>query len=749
MTMHDRKRLCVTCAILLILVWTAVWANDFAVAEQAFEQGLYTIAEVYFRAVLVDQAYRPYAPDAAFYLTRIYANQNEFLPFVNAVNVFLATYDFDERCPHVLSDLLERLCAHGAYRLAYEYATRYNYLLDNDEVLCRIGHGMFEQHDTLWAARVFSQCPIEDTILILQAALSSDKEEKISLFEQVKGIKGIVHTIELLLETGDTISAYDAYCSIDTAVYDPELLCRYAKASLLFDIPKMDAACKHLQTISGYEKKTAYFEALAHGTRERLIIPDNEEECRLFITCLALPALDSDLPEGIDLDSILHGSISLEELDSIRSAFPGIYLIDSIYCEALVREGKVHEAFNVIEPYLGYAQTYHYARCVRGLERYSKKDYAGAVQDILLSQNQGPRAQYALAQANTYLGRDPLKAYEAVLSAHLDSTFRVQVQKEMIKLYFQKGMYAEVVALPNDITAGNDTLQKYYMYSLAHLGNVKKADSLALATFGSIDHVQADHYGAYLLANKAYRTARFLYDSLWSTASPLPPAMYYTWALVPMLQGDIDTALARFKEFIRHGTPDRPYYLSMFKSATIHYLREEFDSAAYYYGEAGKDDSLKLDALQNQLICYKKGAEWKGVIDVAENLLPLLQGETAAEVYFEYGYAQLRYGDFRGAITNFQQALQRVSNPEYFFWLGETYLAKGDFVEALYQYRKIAHLFPADEMWTPTAWYKIGITLEFMEQLDEARKVYQDIIKKRGAADTWGVEAQKRLDLMD
>jgi TolA-binding protein len=737
-------------AVLLILACTIVWADDFAVAEQAFEQGHYTIAEVYFREVLADPACQSYAPDAAFYLTRIYKAKNEFLPYVSAVNTFLATYGFDERCPQLISDLLEQLCAQNAYRLAYEYVSRYHHLLDNDDVLCRIGYGMFEQHDSLWAARVLSQCPIEDTILILQAALSSGAEEKRRLFEQVKGVKGIMYTVELLLGTGDTISAYDAYCSIDATVHDPDFLYRYAKASLLFDIPNMHTALEPLHKAPGFEKKAAYLEVLAHGAGEKHIIPDDEEECRLFIACLAQKPLDQELFDGIDLDSILPDSFGLEELDNIRKTFPGIFLFDSLYCEALMREGKVHEAFNVIEPYLGYAQTYHYVRFVRGLERYRKKDYAGAVKDILLSQNQGPRAQYALARANTYLGRDPLEHYKAVLSAHLDSVFRAQVQKEMVRLYFQKGMYAEVAALPHDIMAENDTLQKYYLYSLAHTGNVKQADSLALAIFGSIDQTQADHYGAYLLANKAYKTARFLYDSLSNTeATLLPPAMQYTWALVPMLQGDLDTALMRFKEFVRRVPPGRPYYLGMFKSATIHFLRDEFDSAAYYYGAASKDDSLKLDALQNQLICYKKGAEWKGVIDVAENLLPLLQDENAAEVYFEYGYAQLRYGDFHSAILHFLQALQRASNPEYYFWLGETYLAKGDFVKALYQYRKIAHLFPADEMWTPTAWYKIGITLEFMEQLDEARKVYEDIIKKRGAADTWGVEAQKRLDLLE
>lgn len=748
--MHDRAYKGMMCAVLLVLASTVVWANDFAVAQQAFEQGHYTIAEVYFKAVLAEASCRSYAPDAAYYLIRIYRAKNEFLSYLDAVNTFLTRYDCDDRCPQLVGDLLEQLCAQGAYRLAYEYVTRYDYLVDDDRIWCCIGYGLFENHDSLYAGRIFIRCPVQDTIRILQAALSNDQNEKQRLYEQVKGIKGILYTMELLLETGDTISAYDKYRSIDDTIQDTEMLYRYAQASLLFDRTNMYGPLERLLQVVGYEKKAAYTKALASGTMEKLVIPDDEEECRLFIACSAQKTFDRGLPEEIDIDSIRHDSLGLEKLDSIRQTFPGIFLIDSIYCETLLREGRAHEAFNAIKPYLGYVRTYHYARFVRGLEHYSRKDYTGAVLDILLSQNQGPRAQYALARASAFLGRDPLVHYEAVLVAPLDSGFRAQVQREILRYYFEQGMYTEIVELPYDIAIENDTLYRYYLYSLAHTGNAKKADSLALAAFGSIDNVQVDHYGAYLIASKAYKTARFLYDSLFNTVSgPLPASMQYSWALMPLLQGDIDTALVRFKQFIGRVLPGRYYYLGMFKSATIHYLREEFDSAAFYYGRASNDDSLKLDALQNQLICCKKGAEWKGAIDVAEELLPLIPDETAAEFYFEYGYAQLRYGDFRGAITHFQQALQRASNPEYHFWLGETHLGKGDFVKALYEYRKITYLFPADEMWTPTAWYKIGITLEFMAEFDEARNVYKDIIKKHGAADTWGVEAQRRLDMME
>jgi TolA-binding protein len=97
-------------------------------------------------------------------------------------------------------------------------------------------------------------------------------------------------------------------------------------------------------------------------------------------------------------------------------------------------------------------------------------------------------------------------------------------------------------------------------------------------------------------------------------------------------------------------------------------------------------------------------------------------------------------------VQYIKKAADAEPSPEYYFWLGEAYLTKADFVRALYQYKKIVEVFPRDEMWTPTAEFKVGIVLEFMDEIEEAKDVYTSMIKKRGAGDTWAVEAQRRLD---
>lgn len=41
-----------------------------------------------------------------------------------------------------------------------------------------------------------------------------------------------------------------------------------------------------------------------------------------------------------------------------------------------------------------------------------------------------------------------------------------------------------------------------------------------------------------------------------------------------------------------------------------------------------------------------------------------------------------------------------------------------------------------------------GLALEMQDETDEARKIYQQIIRERGKEDIWGIEAQKRLELL-
>ena len=165
--------------------------------------------------------------------------------------------------------------------------------------------------------------------------------------------------------------------------------------------------------------------------------------------------------------------------------------------------------------------------------------------------------------------------------------------------------------LPTEYTSEdfqNDTnLIKIYIKSLARTGKKVHADSIFHTYFSNIDYEVVNYYGEFLIDSKKYLQARNYYDSIVHTAgNNVVEKVYYNWALVPFLQGKIDTALVRFGFYIDNLRDAKNYYNALFKVATINYLQEDYDSAGYYYGLASKDSSLQHAALQNQLICYKK-----------------------------------------------------------------------------------------------------------------------------------------------
>ena len=254
-----------------------------------------------------------------------------------------------------------------------------------------------------------------------------------------------------------------------------------------------------------------------------------------------------------------------------------------------------------------------------------------------------------------------------------------------------------------------------------------------------------NHYGLYLIDQEEFGAAGFYFDSLMQTMGSSNDELYYNWALTAFLKNDMETANQRFSSYLTEYPEGVRLYDAFFKIATLNYLQENYDSAAHYYGLASKDSDLMTDALRNQLISHKKAGDWPSVISGGQKMLVSDLDLDMADIHFDIGYAYLRAGKIKQAIDNLGTASRLRSDPRFYYWLGEAYLSKGDFVRAFYSYRKVIDQHADDEMWVPTAQYKTGIVLELMDEPEAAKAVYEKIIRQKGVADPIGAEAQIRL----
>ncbi len=744
--MNSRSIILKACFIILcIYIFASGETDDFSHGEQAFQNGNYKLAEIYLDHLLVNEPLNEHIPDAVYYLVHIYESQGDFADMVSQANRFLEDFKYDVRSKEIVLIILNYLNDAGAYTIALEYIERYDHLIDDQEVFERIGFGLFQQNRFLLADHALSLCTQTDSIMIIRAQLTDDPDKKMELYGSIDEPKGLIYLTEFYLEIGDTVRAYRSYERIDNKQIHDDLLFRYAKLARLFDRRGLPEILEKLAMIPGFDKKARL---LDEQFRFRpFIMPDDQEEVRLLIEHLGQDTVMTRLPDSLNIESLMPDSITEEDLIFLRDTLGTYYFLDSLYCDFLISNSRISEAYMVIKPYLIYKNTQDFLRKVRALKSYADGEYQSAVKDLVLVNVKHPMYRFILANSLTRLGFDAIAMYEDLLHATSDSAFISRVSKELLKSCFAAGKYARIAKLDLQMFDNDTGLVRIYAHSLAHIGKKNKADSVLAHYLLEPDYDYLNHYGENLIESKKYKAAAALYDSLASLGDRrLPDIIYYNWALIPFARGQEDTALYRFQLFFDDLNEDDIYAKTSFKIATIKYLQHEFDSAAFYYELASKNEDLRLDALKNQLICYKKYGNWSMMIKTGKMIVPVTSGDDEVESLFEIGYGYLRSGYIREAVSFLSKAAKLKPTPEFFYWLAEAHVAKGEFSQGLYQYRRIVDLFPKDEMWTPTAEYKSGIVFELMDELEEAKKIYRGIIRRRGAQDTWGIEAQKRLE---
>ncbi len=732
--------------ILVVIGVLCAAEGDFDRGEAAYMQGAYRSAEVFFQNLLREDPHHAHVPDAIFYLVNIYEYRGDMPAFLAWAQRFISECTYDDRRQDIFTSVIQKLIERGAYSLACDFMRRYDFFVIDQKTLEVIGFGLMEQNEFELADSVFTLCVPSDTIHIIRARLADADERRRHFYELVGGAKGSLYSMEMLLALGDTVEAFDIFRTVDRENITDDLIVRYAAVAILFDDIFFAAILDRLGKIPQYRQKVLLFRALQTGEFDRTLTPGDAQECSLLVASLKRPRVTRE-----DFSDLLGtDTVSLDSIIRLKSQYGSHFVLDSLHAARLLERGDTTAASRVLSSYARYANTVRYTRIVQGMTSFIDHDYRRAATHFVLAQVQEPHVQFMLAQALSKLGMDAAFLYERVLSAQ-DTLLISAAIRGLITIQFDRAEYDRVIAYDPALFVrepGDTTILKKYVHSLARQGKRERAERLISDYEIDPGGEYVDYYGEYLIETKNFKRARVYYDSLVAVTDG-SPRFLYNWALVPFMQGAVDTARARFTVLLDDYPGSDDYQRAAFKLATILYLEEEFDSAAVLYGIAREDSALTRDALQNQLICYKKSGSWFKVVKTGQEILSAELYEQEHETRFDIGYAWLRAGRPERAVEHLQMSVRIHPSPEYYYWLAEAYLAKADFARALYFYRMIVDIFPGDEMWTPTAWYKTGIVLEFMDAGDEAKGVYRHIIKTRGAADTWGVEARRRIEYLE
>ena len=723
--------------------------DDFSIAIRNYKQGNYCIALIFFENFINNNPDDTLAPEANYYLLRIYDQQNDFVKFFSRANNYLESFKYDKKREEIFNLLLQRLINQGSFFLAFEYLKKYDYLSADTTLLNKIILTLGTQG--LFIDKLLKICPENESLKILKALSLNDLNERSQIFQIIKNLKGKLYLIENYLLSGDTLSAYEEYQKVKLNEMSKETLYRWANIALIFSEKDLKNLISNLEKYPELTEKRKILSMFIDKRAPENITIQNKDDIKLvqkFFNTLHIDSTKLVIPDSINIDSILNDTANIENnLITLRRKFKTNYQLDSIYCVLLIKKQAYSEAYNIITDYLKYPETIKFARIVRALKYFEEKNDKMALNDLILCSCDNQFIKFIYAECLRHTNRNPAPIYEELINNCRDSLIRFQSLSGYINDKFHREDYSAVAKLDFQNIQNDLNLSKLYLLSLVHTGKIAKAETLYLKTLGNLD---TDFYIAwveYLIENKLWKKANILLNTLNNVPEyQNNQDLYYNASLVAFHSRDYILAETRFADFISRFKNSRYYYPALFKMGTLKYLKQEFDSAAYYYGLASNDTLLCIGALQNQLIALKKGEQWQDLINTGKKLIDIDSDSIKADCYFEIGYASLRVGMINEAIKNLKAATTLKSNIDYHYWLGEAYLGKGDFIRALYQYQKIVNNFKKDEMWYPTALFKTGLTLEMLDETEEAKKIYKQIIRERGTADVWGSEAQKRLE---
>lgn len=725
--------------------------DDFSIALQNYEQGKYYLAQIFFEQFVNNNPYDTLVPQASYYLLKIYDQNNDLMKFFKRANIYLDFLKYDKKREEIFNLLIKKLVEQNAFYLAYNYIQKYDYIPVDTILLNKIMLPLCTQ--TIFIDKFLQIFPENESLKILKALSIKDLNKRTEIFQTIKKPKGSLYLIENNLLIGDTVSAWEEYQSIKLTEINENILYQWAMFSLIFSEADLKKIISRLETYPQLKEKKKFLNMFIEKKFPDSIFIQQEEDLKFVQKFFNTHHIDSAqlfLPEDINIDSITSDTLNIENnLSTLRQQFKQNYKLDSIYCEHLIKKQAYAKAYNVAKDYLLYSETRNFSRMIRALKYYAENNYQMALNDLVFCLNDKPHIKFVYGECLKQTGRNPAPIYEELIASCHDSLIRKQSLSEYIKYKYNKHDYPAITKIAFQEISYDTNLAKLYLLSLVRIGKTTKAETLYQKIFGNLD---LDFYIAwidYLTENKLWKKARMLVDTLIKIPDyQNNQTINYNIALVAFCTENYAYAETCFYNFINRFKNSKHYYPALFKLGTLKYLKQNFDSAAYYYELAAKDSMLRIEALQNQLISLKKSERWQELIEVGQRFIGICPDSMKPDCYFEIGYACLRTGLINEAIKNLKTAVGLKSYINYHYWLGEAYLSKGDFQRALCQYQNIIYNFKKDEMWYPTVLFKTGLALEMLDKIEEAKIIYQQILKERGKEDIWGTEAKKRLELL-
>ena len=385
------------------------------------------------------------------------------------------------------------------------------------------------------------------------------------------------------------------------------------------------------------------------------------------------------------------------------------------------------------------------------------------------------QAIFALGELSETADQAPsaLKFYENLLSRGGNQSISEAAKQRMASIYYKIGQYVEGRNLYLQLAANaahQDKVMEYTSWAIIGLyrqGLLDDGRQQALefaAKFKKSPKLEEYQAKFYLEKAKAQAEEKNFSEALktleyltkkYAKTTAMPEAEYETGRIL-LLTNQYDAALT-----VLTAMPQKYPQNSILSSVYVtlgafYYRQQQYQNALVAFQKVLEDESAREmwgAALLNLEVTYKDLGLWEAAYAILIRYLELFPySDDVISKKLDAAQLLIRMKEYDRAIDKLKALLPQVSTEmrvEVQFYLGEAYFQKTDYQQAALEYMKAKYLDPGGGLdWAVTSIYNAGRCYEKLGKIDEARNLYQEIIKKWGADSDYGKGAQQRIEFL-
>lgn len=342
-----------------------------------------------------------------------------------------------------------------------------------------------------------------------------------------------------------------------------------------------------------------------------------------------------------------------------------------------------------------------------------------------------------------------------------------QAQLYIAEIYFNDGQYANAANMYKNLEslitepAGAAEVQAKFIISRLREGQLQGINNLITQyakKFPDQKNYRAQfqiEYGEYHRNKKEYNSAIKYYNVVkknHKSSDYVDDADYYL-ALVYISQNKNEDAFKILSNFFTNYPKSDQLAAALNTLGTMYYRSERYDAAINMFKNAlnaCRDHQLEKNILSNLIQTYTMTSFWDAAQATARQYVDKFpEAEDNIDKKIVIAQAATNLNQFESAIDYLRKIKFEADSerePEIQFYIGEAYLKAGQYESAIAEFVKIPLLSKKTKLqWEASALYYSGQSYEKLGRIDDAVRMYQEIVLRPGIDLVLKKEAEKRI----